>query len=63
MDGPVKKFFNKLNVVVPQTESFVPRLCEYYLHFNVKLPLPEQRVVNNSQTKKKNLSKANNFNK
>ena len=57
MDGSVKKFFNKLNVVVPQTESLVPRLCEYYLHFNVKLLLPEQRVVNNSQTKKRTCPK------
>ena len=63
MDEPVKNFFKKLNIVVPQTEFFVLRSSEYYLHFNVKLPLPEEPTVNNCQTKKENLSKVNNFNK
>ena len=60
MDGPVKKVFNEWNTAVPQTEFFVPRLCEYYLHFNVKLLYPETEYKN-CQIKKENLLKVNNF--
>ena len=41
-DQPVKQFFKKYNIVISQTEFFVPRSCEYYLHFNVNLPYPEK---------------------
>ena len=60
MDGPVKKVFKKWNIVVLQTEFFVPRSCEYYLHFNVKLSYPETKY-NYSQIKKENLLKVNNL--
>lgn len=30
----------KYNVVIVK-EDFLPRICEYYLHFNVNLPYPE----------------------
>ena len=60
MDGPVKKVFNEWNTAVQQTEFFVPRLCEYYLHFNVKLLYPETEYKN-CQIKKENLLKVNNF--
>ena len=60
--GPVQKVFNDWNIVEPQTEFFVPRSCEYYLHFNVKLPYPETQY-RNCQIKKENLPKVNNFNK
>lgn len=39
--GDVKKFIKKYNVTMPQTEFFIPRTCEYYLHYNVKLRYPE----------------------
>ena len=60
MDGPIKKVFKEWNIVVPQTEFFAPRSCEYYLHFNVKLPYPETEYKN-CQIKKENLLKVNNF--
>ena len=62
MGGPVKKIIKQWNIVVPQTEFFVPRLCEYYLHFNVKLPYPETEYKN-CPIKKEDLLKVDNFNK
>ena len=56
------KFVQKMNIAMPQTNNFVPRTCEYYLHFNVNLPYPETEY-NNYQIKKENLLKVNNFNK
>ena len=61
-EGDVAKFVQKMNIVTLQTNNFVPRTCEYYLHFNVNLPYPETEY-NNCQIKKENLLKANNFNK
>ena len=54
-----KKFFNQWNIVVPQTEFFIPRSCKHYLHFNVKLPYPETEYKN-CQIKKRACSKINN---
>ena len=34
------KFIRKNNIVMVN-DFFVPITCEYYLHFNVKLPCPE----------------------
>ena len=34
------EFIRKNNIVM-LNDFFVPRTCEYYLHFNVKLPYPE----------------------
>ena len=62
MDGPIKKVFKEWNIVVPQTEFFAPRSCEYYLHFNVKLPYPETEYKN-CQIKKENLLKVTTLNK
>ena len=53
-EGVAAKFVQKMNIVMLQTNNFVPRTCEYYLHFNVNLPY---------QMKKENLVKVNNFNK
>ena len=61
-EGDVAKFVQKMNIVMLQTNNFVPRTCEYYLHFNVNVPYPETEH-NNCQIKKENLLKANNFNK
>ena len=60
-EGVVAKFVQKMNIVMPQTNNFVPRTCEYYLHFNVNLPYPETEY-NKYQIKKENLLKVNNFN-
>ena len=60
--GDVAKFVQKMNIVRLQTNKFVPRTCEYCLHFNVNLPYPEAEY-NNYQIKKENLLKVNNFNK
>ena len=37
-----KKYCKAYNVVLTKTELFKPESCEYYLHFNVKLPYPEK---------------------
>ena len=58
----VARFVRKMNIAMPQTNNFVPRTYEYYLHFNVNLPYPETEY-NNYQIKKENLLKVNNFNK
>ena len=58
----VARFVRKMNIAMPQTNNFVPRTCEYYLHFNVNLPYPDTEY-NNYQIKKENLLKVNNFNK
>ena len=59
-DGPMKKYFKNYNIVMPQTEFFVPRSCEYYFHFNVRLPYPETEY-NNCQIKKRELAQSQRF--
>ena len=54
--GDVAKFVQKNNIVMLQTDNFVPRTCEYYLHFNVNLPYPckiKWRSSKNTVTAKK----------
>ena len=58
----VAKFVRKMNIVMPQTNNFVPRTCEYCPHFNVNLQYPETEY-NKYQIKKQNLLKVNHFNK
>ena len=38
----VSKYCKYYNVVMPKIEFVKARSCEYYLHFNVKLPYPEK---------------------
>ena len=40
MEGEAAKLIKKYNIVMVN-DFFLPRTCEYYLHFNVKLPYPE----------------------
>ena len=61
-EGDVAKFVQKMNNVTLQANNFVPRTCEYYLHFNVNVPYPETEY-NSCQINKENLLKVNNFNK
>ena len=42
--GEVAKVFKKYNIALLQEEFFVPRSCEYYLHFNINLPYPEKEL-------------------
>ena len=42
-----EKFCKKFNVVMPETEFIKPQSCEYYLHFNIKLPYPEKEFNKN----------------
>ena len=44
--GEVAKYFKKLNIVTVKEDIIRPRSCEYYLHFNVNLPYPEQELKN-----------------
>ena len=61
-EGDVAKFVRKMNNVTLQANNFVPRTCEYYLHFNVNVPYPKAKY-NSCQINKDNLLKVNNFNK
>ena len=38
MEGEVTKLVRKNNIVIIKNDFIIPRTCEYYLHFNVKLP-------------------------
>ena len=38
-----KEFIQRYHYV--ERRIFVPRSCEYYLHYNVKLPLQEKKVT------------------
>ena len=42
--GDVKKFIKRYNIVMSELELFKPRSCEYYLHYNVMLPYPEEQT-------------------
>ena len=46
MASSVRKFLKNYNTVVPQTEFFVPRSSEYYLHFDINLSYPEEELKN-----------------
>ena len=50
--GPVAKYVKQNNIVMSQTDNFVPRTCEYYLHFNVNLPYPCNNNKNTEQQQK-----------
>ena len=52
-EGEAAKFVRKMNTVMVQTNNFVPRTCEYYLHFNVKLQYPEIECKKDNFQKKK----------
>ena len=55
--GPVAKYVKQNNIVMSQTDNFVPRTCEYYLHFNVNLPYPCNNNKNTEQQQKISLKK------
>ena len=40
MEREAAKFVRRNNIVMVN-DFFILRKCEYYLHFNVKLPYPE----------------------
>ena len=44
--GEVAKYFKKYNIVTVKEDNEVPRSCEYYLHFDINLPYPEQELKN-----------------
>ena len=46
MASSVRKFLKNYNTVVAQTEFFVPRSSEYYLHFDINLSYPEEELKN-----------------
>ena len=45
-ESEVAKYFDKFNVVTVKEDNSVPRSCEYYLHFDIHLPYPEQELKN-----------------
>ena len=49
-----KKYCTVYNVVMPETEFIKPQSCEYYLHFNIKLPYPEKEYKNGRHFKLSN---------
>ena len=44
--GEVAKKFKHYNIITVKEDNEVPRSCEYYLHFDINLPHPEQELKN-----------------
>ena len=44
--GELKKGLKYFNLVLTDEILFKPRLCEYYLHFDINLPYPEEELKN-----------------
>ena len=39
--GEVQRLLKKFNLVMVKEDDFVPETCEYYLHYDVSRPLPD----------------------
>ena len=42
--GDAIKFIKHYKVVLTEHNLTLPNSCEYYLHFNIKLPYPEKEL-------------------
>ena len=51
MEGEATTFIRIYNVVLTKHDFIRPRTCEYYLHFNVKLPYPEKEFKEKNSKK------------
>ena len=49
--GEVARIVKKYNIVLNENLDFIPRPCEYYLHFNANLPYPDNVNLSNQEYK------------
>ena len=45
MEGEVTKLIRKNKIVIIKNDFTIPRTCEYYLHFNVKLSFLDKEFL------------------